>query len=315
MRRLALILGLVLVGAAARAPAAELTLDPRACATAPRDRQADRVAAEAATLQVEAEHKTRMAEFEDSEEAFSAAQQGYEQARRRVLYPLAAQGNAAAVYGLAQIHRQNGAGDPEWLRLLKCASDLGDPAAQVEQFRVLWHDKGDGSFETIQRNRAAALDLVERAAAAGDLGGIGAIGVYTGFGQHQYPLNEEIARRAFALCAQLGDRFCQARLLEAAEQGRPFALQDPAESYILAEMAAAAQPGMYAKYVPVLRARLSEAELQDAWETLVDWRPASWAGVKAEWADLRRDILASGCTASVACVLGKVCACPPRSAP
>jgi hypothetical protein len=310
MRRLALILALVLLGATS-ASAAELTVDPRVCTRVPRDREADRAAAEAATRQIEAEHKVRTASFNGDEAAFTAAQKAYEQARYRALYPLAAKGNASAIYGLAQLHRQNGAADPEWLRLLKCASDLGDHAAQVEQFRVLWHDKGDGSFAAIQRNRAAALDLVERAAAAGNLGGIGAIGVYIGFGRHQYPLNADLGRRAFTLCAQMGDRFCQARLLEAAEQGREVALKDPAESYVLAEVAAAAQPGLYAKYVPVLRARLSEAELQDAWETLVDWRPASWAGIKDEWAEVRRDILANGCPASVTCVHGEVCECPP----
>jgi hypothetical protein len=310
MRRLALILALALLPAAP-ASAAELTMDPRVCAGVPRDREADRAAAEATTRQIEAEHKVRTESLKGDEAAFSAAQNAYEQARYLALYPLAARGNASAIYGLAQLRRQNGAGDPEWLRLLKCASDLGDPPAQVEQFRVLWHDKADGSFTAIQRNRAAALDLVERAAAAGNLGGIGAIGVYIGFGRHQYPLNADLGRRAFALCAQMGDRFCQARLLEAAEQGREVALKDPAETYVLAEVAAAAQPGLYAKYVPILRTRLSEAELQDAWETLVDWRPASWAGVKDEWAELRRDILANGCPASVTCVHGEICTCPP----
>lgn len=312
MRRLAMILGLMLAGAAGEASAEHLPLDSRVCATAGRDPQADRAATAEVTRQVEAEHKARVQAFKGDEPAFLALQEVYEAARRRALHPLATQGNASAVYGLAQLREVSGAGtnEPERLRLLKCASDLGHPAAQVEQFRVHWHDKGDGSFEAIQRNRALALELAGRAATGGDLGAIGSLGVYIGLGAHQYPVNPDIGRRAFALCAQMGDRFCQARLLEAAEQGRPFALKDPMESYLLAEIAAAAQPGMYARYAVALRAKLTEAELMDAWERLFEWQPATWEALEPEWVDLRRDILANGCEASVTCVLGKACICP-----
>lgn len=285
-----------------------------------RDRGSERAQVAEATRQVETDHKARMAGLDTAtaggaarDREFGELQHAYHRARFQAVYPLAAEGNAHAVYELASQYRWVESGftdDVEWLRLLTCASGLGDPGASVELMRVFWHDKGDGSFATIQRNRAVGLDLAKKAAAGGDMGGIESLGVYIGMGRHQYPVNGGIGRRMLSLCAHAPRGFCKARLVEAADENRRYRLEDPVDAYLLLEAAAAEQPALYGERRDRLRASLSPKQLDAAARKPERWRPLPWDAFEAEWRAIRAEVEANGCPASISCRLGQVCVCP-----
>jgi hypothetical protein len=319
---------LVLVSHAAPIQAAELDprmtrLDPKVCVVraVPIDVARERAEVDAATQHVEAEHRLQLdardrrssVPAEVAAAAIREVDHAYYRARFQALYPLAAHGNGHAVYELAMQRRWVDSGftdEAEWLRLLKCASALGDPNAADELMIVYWHDKGDDSFAAIQKNRAVALDLVERGAESGDFGGLEGVGVYIGAGYHQYPVNPEIGQRTLRLCARLGDINCQHRFVEAVEQHRAYELRDPVDYYVLLETLAARQPALYATRRDVVRAKLSPAQIETAQARADEWRTTPWADLKDEWRAIRHDIETGACPASVTCHLAVLCTCP-----
>jgi hypothetical protein len=312
----------------AQAPTSEAPLDPRRTRLDPRvcqpggvrDLKREAAQVQEAERPVEAQHTARMLTFDRAAaDAFGAAmerqhaelQHIYHAARFRALYPLAAEGNSYAVHAISTQYRwaESGFTDhAEWFRLLSCAALLGNPMANVQLMQWYWHERGDGSFADIQRNRSTALDHAERAADVQFMGGVNMLGVYIGAGRHQYPQSASIGRRLLTLCARTSDQFCKSALVEAVELGRSYGPEDPVETYLLLEDLAAAQPALYAAKRDSFRSTLSPAQLQASARSTA-WRPASWADLKPEWLQIRRDILANGCP-SASCDFGDLCTCP-----
>ena len=236
---------------------------------------------------------------------FLDLQRGYYQARLRALTPLAEHGNAVAMMGAARVRQSadSGLADPiEWTRLMHCAAALGEPSARLELMRETWHDKGDGSFEAIQRNRARTLDLVEQAARDGQVGGLSMLGVYIGGGGHQYPVEPDLGHRLLALCVRAGGG-CRERLLEAAA----YALSDPMDRYVLLADLARSEPVRYATRRDVAWAALAPDQQARVATVVKAWRPVAWAQLAAEWNALRAEIIAKGDPASVDCRHGHLC--------
>ncbi|MEO8113588.1 MAG: hypothetical protein ABI655_04335 [Phenylobacterium sp.] len=330
----AIAMALVLTSCASRAPAPEqiaaavdpqhARLDPSICRPGRASRNPEREKAEVtqATRPLEAQSRAQMLvtgggaadeSSEAAEKALANREHAYHRARFAKLYPLAARGNANAIY---QLSKQYGGGESgfndeaESLRLQRCASDLGEPQAEVEMMRWHWHQKGDGAFATIQRNRSVALDLAARAAEAGNLGGVASLGVYIGDGFHQYPESPSLGRRLLTLCARAADDFCRSELVKAAKFGRRYALEDPVDTYLLLEALAATQPALYGTTRDSFAASLSPAQLQSAQRKASAWEPTSWEALKPLWLEVRRDILANGCPSSVSCRIAHLCVCP-----
>jgi len=313
----------------AQTPARAAAVDPmttRLPAAACRDGSArnpgqERTQVAAAVAPVEAAQKARMAEFDGSAEPSGEAREAvlqrlerrYRSERFIALWPLARDGNARAIFELASHYRRTESGatdEMEWLRLTECAAALGDGPANVELMRVYWHGKGgDGAFGPYPTDRARALDLVDRAAAAGDMGGVGSIGIYVGAGYHLYPVNPDVGRRVLTLCANTGDAFCRRSLVEAALLGRDYAPLDPVDAFVAAAQLAARQPGLNASARDRLKAALTPAQLAVAEARLAAWRPTPWAALHPQWLALRAEILASDCPPPVTCRRGAVCRC------
>lgn len=156
---------------------AALALAAALCAPAhPRDLAADEAAMTRAVAASSAAHDTRMKAFDQGGGGtFQDLQRRHHQERFAALKPLAEQGNASAIFAIARQYQSadSGFADPvQWTRLMHCAASQGEPGAQLELMMETWHDKGDGSFAAIQRNRARTLDLIEQAAARGEVGGL-----------------------------------------------------------------------------------------------------------------------------------------------
>jgi hypothetical protein len=278
-----------------------------------------RTQATAAVAPIEAEQTARLAALDRSDTSgataasgFAEAQRRYQRARFAALYPLAKQGNAVAVFALAAMYRNADGGFAdagEWHRLVACASVLGDSEATVQLAMLNWHDKGDATFAAIQKNRATALDLVEKAADGGDLGGILTLAVYVGGGFHQYPSDAELGRRIFVLCARAGVDECKWRLVDAGERRLGYALRDPAALYRLLADQAQAQPARYAARRDAARAALSDEAARAAENGPDPWRTQPWPALKPEWRTISQAVLARGCPSSVACRLGVECRC------
>lgn len=278
-----------------------------------RDLAADQAEAKRATALADQAHNTRMLAFNGgpSDGAFLDLQQRYHQERREALAPLALHGNASAIFGLARQHQSadSGFADPaEWSRLMHCAAGLGEPTARVELMMESWHDKGDGSFAAIQRNRARTLELVEQAAAHEDFTGVSLLAVYIGGGQHQYPVDPDLGRRLFVLCAKHGD--CRQRLFEASERQEAFALQDKADVYALLTEAARGEPIRYAARRDALWTELTPQQQAAAQANSSVWSPQTWAQLKPEWTILRAEIAARDLPSSVSCLRGHLCRRP-----
>jgi hypothetical protein len=114
---------------------------------------------------------------------------GHRVAELRVLEPLATNGNAEAMYRMADLLRDGSsiADVRRWYSLETEAAKLGHPGADDELVRWYWHQRGDGSIAQVQRNRETALSYAEKAADDGSFNAISRIGVYVSGNVHQYP--------------------------------------------------------------------------------------------------------------------------------
>lgn len=282
----------------------------------PRDLAADQAEVTHAFASLEKAHGARLKAFDAKpdldavarKQGFLDLQRDYYQARFQALTPLVEHGNAVAIMGAARVRQSadSGLADPaEWTRLMRCAAALGEPSAQLELIRETWHDKGDGSFAAIQRNRARTLDLVEQAARHGRTGGLSILGTYIGGGGHQYPIEPDLGRKLFALCVRAsGD--CRERLIA----NDPSALQDPLDRYAMLVELARSETIRYAARRDAAWASLTPEQKLRAEGAAMAWRRVDWSTLEPEWAALRAEILAKGDPASVNCRLGHLC---PRS--
>lgn len=276
-------------------------------AASSRDLAADKVEMARAVAPPLAAHDARMKALDQgaSSETFLALQRRYHQERFTTLKPLAEQGNASAIFALARQYQSadSGFADPvQWTRLMHCAAGLGEPGALLELMKKTWHDKGDGSFAAIQRNRARTLDLVEQAAQQGQIGGLSMLATYIGGGGHQYPIDPELSRRLAALCVRASQGGCREELI-----GR---LPDPVDSYALLADIASAEPIRFAARRDAALARLTPQQQARTPAAAAAWRRVPWSQLAAEWAAVRAEIIARGDPKSVNCLLGHVC---PRS--
>lgn len=278
-----------------------------------RDLAGDQAEVKRATAPGEQAHNASMLAFDGrpSDPAFIELQHRYHQERREALTPLALRGNASAILALARQYQSadSGFAEPaEWSRLMHCAAGLGEPIAGVELMMETWHDKGDGSFAAIQRNRARTLDLVEQAADRGNLDGVGMLAIYIAAGQHQYPVDPDLGRRLFILCAKHGG--CWQRLIEASERHEAFALKDKVDLYTLLAGAARGEPIRYAARRDALWIELTPEQQAAAQARAFTWGRQTWAELKPEWAVLRAEIVARDLPSSVSCLRGHLCGRP-----
>jgi hypothetical protein len=273
--------------------------------TLPRDVAGDQAEMARAMAPVEAAQTPRLKAYDQkptSTAAFLAVQHRYHQDRFEALKPLAERGNISAIFAIARQYQSadSGFADPvQWTRLMHCAAALGEPGAQLELMMETWHDKGDGSFAAIQRNRARTLDLVEQAAARGEVGGLSMLATYIRGGGHQYPIDPDLGRRLAALCVRGSVSSCREELL-----GR---LPDPVDNYALLADLARAQPVRYAARRDAAWARLTSEQQARTEAAAAAWRPVPWSQLAQEWAAVRAEIITKGDPASVSCLRGHVC--------
>lgn len=311
---------LVLLGTVAQAQTASGAPLVVPCAQErPRDLAADAAEVTRLTAPVEAAQTVRLQAFDhdtadrsgpDVDRQFLDLQQRYHRERFEALRPLAQQGNAGAILGLAWLYRSADSGfadAAEGTRLMHCAAGLGEPTARLELMMETWHDKGDGSFAAIQRNRARTLDLVEQAADGGDFNGVLMLVAYIGGGQHQYAIEPDLARRLLVLCARSGNLACRRGLVEAAETRRAYALANAVDTYALLAEAADAEPARYAARRDAAWAALAPEQRARVEQRTPAWRPVVWSRLKPEWMALREEIIAKGYPSSVACLRMHLC--------
>lgn len=281
-----------------------------------RDLVADQAAFDRAIAPVEADQTVRLKAYDQgapSNQGFLAFQHRYHQERFAALKPLAERGNASAVLAVARQYQSadSGFADPaEWTRLMHCAADLGEPIAMDERMIELWHDKGDGTFAAVQRNRAAALDVAERLARTGNPLGISTAAVYIGGGQHQYPVEPDLSRRLFVFCSRLSGQGCGEFMVEAALRHAAYGLQDPVDVYVLLDRVARQQPIRYAARRDALWAQLTPEQQAAVPARAAAWTPRPWTELQSEWAALRAEIEAKDQPGAVDCMRGHLC---PRS--
>lgn len=268
----------------------------------PRDLAADEAAMARAVAASTAAHDTRMKAFDQGGGGtFQDLQRRHHQERFAALKPLAEEGNASAIFAIARQYQSadSGFADPaQWTRLMHCAAALGEPGAQLELMMETWHDKGDGTFAAIQRNRARTLDLVEQAAARGEVGGLSMLATYIRGGYHQYPVDPELGLRLAVLCLRASGNGCREALLGA--------LPDPVDNYALLADLARTQPVRFAARRDAAWASLTP-EQQARTEAAAALRRVPWAELAPEWAVLRDRIIAQGSPASVDCWRGHLC--------
>lgn len=274
-------------------------------ATQLRDLTADEAEVARAMTPVEAAQTERLKAYDQgppSNAAFLALQHRYHQDRFEALKPLAERGNASAVLAVARQYQSadSGFADPvQWTRLMHCAASLGEPGAQLELMMETWHDKGDGSFAAIQRNRAQTLDLVEQAAQRGEVGGLSMLATYIGAGHHQYPIDPDLGRRLALLCVRVSGQGCREELL-----GR---LLDPVDNYTLLADLARDQPVRFAARRDAAWIKLKPEQQARTEAAAAAWRPSPWSQLAPEWASIRAEIVAKGGPASVSCLRGHLC--------
>jgi hypothetical protein len=271
---------------------------------APRDLVADTAEMARAVALVVAAHDARMKALDQGAagETFLSLQRRYHQDRFTALKPLAEHGNVSAIFAIARQYQSadSGFADPvQWTRLMHCAASLGEPGAQLELMMETWHDKGDGSFAAIQRNRGRTLDLVEQAAARGEVGGLSMLATYIRGGQHQYPIDPDLGRRLAVPCVRVSGAGCREELL-----GR---LPDPVDNYALLADLARAQPVRFAARRDAAWAKLTPEQQARTEASAAAWRQAPWAQLAPEWAAVRAEIVAKGGPASVTCLRGHLC--------
>lgn len=224
---------------------------------------------------------------------YDALVDAHEVAESGVLEPLAARGNAEAMHRLAIRLRDSSApGDiRRWLSLETAASGLGHPAAHDELVRWYWHQKGDGTIQDVQRNRGIALDYAGKAATAGQMYGIHRIATYVAGNVHQYPASLEIARRLMELCARTGYAPCEESLALKA----PYDLRVTAEErWLWLSRLARQSPERFSQRLDLAWSALEPAAQATIRRSEQAWRPAAWAKLDGEWAEIKTLILAHG---------------------
>lgn len=244
------------------------------------------VATVLAPLATERTAQERAAEGKD-EAAFDAMFAGQDRAEQAALEPLAARGNAEAMHRLAKRLRDSDAAADirRWLDLETAAARRGHPDAHDELARWYWHQRGDGTIEDVQRNRARALDHAGQAAAGGQTHSISRIAIYVAGNVHQYPANPGLARELLALCARTGHQLCLEQLGLPASYDYGAA---PTERRLWLTRLAVRQPDRFGR---VAGALTDEEQAQAA-----GWTPTPWTALGREWTEIRQRILAHGAT-------------------
>lgn len=269
-----------------------------ACTAPVRDWKAQRAETERALRGVNTQHEavleqadhTTSAQDEDDLEALMRAYNG---ARRRVLAPLAARGNAEAMMRLAQDLRDSSTREDiaQWFRLANCASRLNHPEAHDELVRFFWHQRGDGSIAYVQKSRAIALSYAGKAAAAGNVFGLARIATYIAGNVHQYPADLPLAHRLLELCARADGDPCQQRLV--ARMPYDYS-EDPVSAHLWLSRLAARHPESFAAQRDMVWDKLTPNERAAAERAEMTWRAATWAELKSEWREIQDQILLKG---------------------
>ncbi|MDP3854441.1 hypothetical protein [Phenylobacterium sp.] len=234
---------------------------------------------------------------EDADAHLEDLLRAHREGRRLVLEPLAARGSSEAMMRLASDLRDGSSPDDwaRWLSLVTRASQLGDPLAHDELVRWYWHQRGDGSIEQVQANRAIALAFAGRAAEGGNMWGIISVATYIAGDVHQYPANLPLARRLMELCARTDSSFCQEVLAGGSSYDYG---QSPTEVHLWLSRLAARAPVRFAPRRDLAWSRLTVEERVAAERIEEAWRPAPWSELRPEWRDIQRDIARHGETSA-----------------
>lgn len=234
---------------------------------------------------------------EDPDARLEDLLRAHREGRRRVLEPLAARGNSEAMMRLASDLRDGSSPDDwaRWLDLVTRASDLGDPLAHDELIRWYWHQRGDGSIEQVQANRAIALAFAGKAAEGGNMWAISRVAVYIAGDVHQYPANVPLARRVMELCARTDSNFCQEVLAGGSSYDYG---QSPTEVHLWLSRLAARAPVKFAPRRDLAWSRLTVEERVATERAEEAWRPVPWPELRQEWGEIQREILRHGETST-----------------
>lgn len=234
---------------------------------------------------------------EDADAHLEDLLRAHREGRRRVLDPLAARGNREAMIRLASDLRDASSPDEvaRWLDLVTRASELGDPQAHDELVRWYWHQRGDGSIEQVQANRATALAFAGKAAEGGNMWAISRVATYIAGDVHQYPANLPLARRLMELCARTDTSFCQEVLAGGSSYDYG---QSPTEVHLWLSRLAARAPLRFAPRRDLAWSRLTVEERVAAERIQEAWRPAPWSGLRREWDGIQEEILRHGETST-----------------
>jgi len=229
----------------------------------------------------------------DTEAKVEALTQGYRNARRDALTPLADGGNAEAMMRLAAEVRDGSSPEEiaRWLALAGRAAELDHPLALDEMVRWHWHQRGDGSIAFVQASRARALVFADRAARAGNMYAISRIGGYVGGDRHQYPANPALGREVTELCARTGYDVCQESLARPQPSISP---GTPVETHLWLSRLAERHPERFAALRDLAWRELTPEQQSAARVVEAAWRPVPWSALQGEWGELGRRILAHG---------------------
>jgi TPR repeat protein len=255
---------------------------------------AQRAETEAALRQLVQQHKSEVAGLGENSSQLDAMTDAYSRAYEGILEPLATLGNADAMYRLSDmaIRESDKPADIErWFALTACAADLGHPLALSELVRWYWHQRGDGSIDEVQANRATAFAYADRAALAGNMFGVNRIATYVAGNVHQYPANLGLAQRLLRLCADTGDKQCGAEM--AGEWAYDPGLS-PVDAAAWVAIMAKDQPERFGGRRAKAWATLTDKERDLAAALASAWRPTPWLSLRMRWRLVQADILAYG---------------------
>jgi len=202
-------------------------------------------------------------------------------------FVLAQQGNSAAILHLSDLYASPATGfadAAESQRLFDCALRLGAPRALVRRGVQL-------AARGKRPDGAAAVSLLERAAALGDLEGLGRLADLVEAGRQGWPAAPAAGREIRQLCADAGGHACQYALA-----GRMEAAGDARGAYfwleVLASRPLADDPPQYAARRDAVAARIGPEEARRTRALAKRWFRQSWGQVALRWAAARDRILA-----------------------